>query len=192
MSTHVVLLQNNIDNTGNIMSDTKDKVKKPSSQGGPNDANSIEILETSIQELQRKYDQVNSVHDQLRVRVLALLTVVAGIATYIFTDVDFFNMSSADKFLFAIGSLLLITVFGVLLRIVSSSVWEMPVELKEIERASSIYKNRLAYLEYIQCDYLIAIRNNIARTDTSGKLFNRSIYGLVASAIILLALKGAN
>lgn len=148
-----------------------------------------EILELSIKELRIKYALINNIHDQLRVRVLAMLTVVVALATYTFKGMHFDKLDSSEKFLFGLGAIMLAAVFAVMIHLTSTRDWEVPVELKEIERAHSIYKTRLRYLRYIQKDYLTAVKGNGSRISTNGKFFNISLYVLSFSAIILLALK---
>lgn len=153
------------------------------------DSAESEIIQLSIIELQKKCDQINSAHDQLRVRVLAMLTVVIALATYVFTNIHLDRMSGPEKFLFGFGSMLLVLVFIILLLLTSTRNWEMAVEVKEIERAYSTYKSKLKYLRYIQGDYLEAVKGNTRRVAKTGYMFNISIYLLVISAIIILALK---
>lgn len=149
----------------------------------------IEILELSHKELQIKCAQVNSSHDQLRVRVLAMLTVVIALATYVFKGVHLDKMDGPEKFLFGFGAVLLVGVFLVMLKLTATRDWEMAVELKEIERAYPIYKTKVAYLRYIQDDYLTAVKGNMRRVQITGWLFNASLYVLTFSAILLLALR---
>lgn len=149
----------------------------------------IEILELSIKELQIKCEQINGSHDQLRVRVLAMLTVLIALANYVFKGVHLSIMDGAEKFLFGFGAFLLVCVFCIMLKLTATRGWEMAVELKEIERAYSIRKTKLAYLRYMQKDYLTAVKGNMGRVQTTAWLFNACLYVLSFSAILLLALK---
>lgn len=151
---------------------------------------SIEILEISIRELSSKYAVINSLHDQLRAKVLALLAVIIAGATYMYSDLKIMPAEQYGKILFILATVTLLAVFAMLLKCISSVDWHSPVEWKEIQRAENIYDSKLDYLKYIRDDYITAVRGNAAIVAAVANRFNQAIYLLSISAIILIVIKG--
>lgn len=150
-----------------------------------------EILKLSIKELTKKYNLVNNRYDQLRVKVLAILTIAVAGVTFIYSDLT--KIVPTQKygiFLFILGSILIAGALGVLLWLTSSVEWHSPVEVREIERAEKVYQNKLAYLRYIRDDYLVGFRGNAEILHKRSMWFNHVIYILVVGVIMVMAIKG--
>lgn len=151
----------------------------------------VEVLEIAIRELTNKYNFYNTIHEQLRVRVLALIAAAVAGATYIYSDLGTLIPTQRYGFvIFIIATVLLGVVFFMLLQLIQTIMWESPVEVKETERCLDSYDSKLQWLQFVKDDYITAIRGNSAIVAKRAKMFNNSVYLLIISAIILLVIKG--
>lgn len=156
----------------------------------PQDDTKIALLRISIDELKSRYAILNSIHDQLRVRVLAMLTVVTGFSAYVyanFKDTLPEDLNSISLSVIGLGALVY-TIF-ILARLLRSTEWTLPMDIPVIKNAYLIHGTELAYLQYVQDEYISAVDDNRNTTTMRAKLFDRAIISLVISVIIVVILK---
>jgi len=149
----------------------------------------IEVLKQTIRELHRRYDHINNAYDQLRFKVLGLLGgEVAGVS-FIFASGGFMPAQNYGKVFYFTGITFVVIAFGLLMSLISSVDWSLPLEVKELTNQKKKLPNELEFLEYIRNEYLECIKHCLSQYERRMKQFDRTIYVLVAGVIMLLVIK---
>lgn len=156
----------------------------------PPAATQEKILQTYVDELRRKYDQLNTAYDQLRVKVLAFITGELALVAYLFaTDMKLPHLIYGIVF-FLVGSGCIAASFVALIYSLRSSTWELPIDNVLLEEPDySIFPNQVANLEYICKCYTSALEKNNPKYQKRAKLFDISLMLLLTGVIILLVIK---
>jgi len=149
----------------------------------------IEVLKQTILELRRRYDHINNAYDQLRFKVLGLLGgEVAGV-TFIFSSGGFMPDQNYGKVFYVMGIVLIVAAFSLLMSLISSVEWSLPLEVKKLKEHKKNPPDELGFLEYIRDEYLTCVRKTIDQYEIRMKRFDRTVYILVAGVIMLLVIK---
>lgn len=147
-----------------------------------------------IDDLRRLYDRVASNYGNLKNRVLGLIAGEVAIASFVFSGDDFnvTTFTPAEKIFMGVGILLLAVAFGLLLWIVATADWQVPLDLKESRKLYQRYNSTLHYLEEIKEDYENCTEYCVAKLSSRATAYNRSLFILSSGIIIMLVIKFAS
>ena len=86
-----------------------------------------------IDDLRRLFDEVSSTYGSLKSRALGMLAGEVALVTFIFSGdgIKLLRLSDSERVFFGFGALALIISFGLLLWIVSTRQWLVPLDLKD-------------------------------------------------------------
>lgn len=155
-------------------------VKKPS----------VPVLQATIAEQQRVYDELVESKRQVNIKTLTLGGAGLALFTYLYTGGDLFIPDEIyGRILYVIGAVLALGAEGVLLfAIKPSGRWELPTESEHKLKNLSETSER-DYLEYIKDRYIYCFKHNSKHYSKKQRLMNLSFFPLVFGAIILVAIK---
>lgn len=161
--------------------------------GYMSDTDQAKIIRLSLDEHRRRYDNINNIYDQLRIKALALIAGEVAIITFLFSGWDFFKLiQGGDRLLlFVTGIILLGIAFGFLLWIISTVQWMIPHDYSTAGKwlKDKNYSNYHSFLEYMHDDYLTATKHCENIVNNKCKKFNWSIFLLAGGVIIVMVIK---
>ncbi len=148
------------------------------------------ILEAAIVEQQHTFARVSNIYDQLRLKALAVLAGEVAMITFLFSgDGVALPEETYGKLFYYTGVVALLFAFGLLMWTISPLLWKMPYDTYSSKDLISKYKTKLAFLEYLNDDYMEAINHCSSNVSRRSKRFNWTIYTLCVGVTILLAIK---
>jgi hypothetical protein len=147
------------------------------------------MLSLALEELRRTYDHINNIYDQLRVKVLALIGGEVAIVTLLFAIGMPLPRTVYGAIFLAAGLLFLSLAFALLLWIVSTVQWKIPVDMDEVASIYKRYNDAIGFLEYLRDDYIKCINHCAGHVSNRAKRFNWAIYVLCAGVIIIMVIK---
>ncbi|HJP96504.1 MAG TPA: hypothetical protein VJ843_03980 [Candidatus Saccharimonadales bacterium] len=144
-----------------------------------------------IDDLRRLYDHLSTNYHDLKNRVLALIAGELAIVTFIFSgkSLELSKFTSAEIIFFSVGIGLMALAFGMLLWIVATADWLIPLDLNESRKLYKRYNSKLDYLEYIKEDYEACTEHCLRKVAIRAKVYNRTLLVLSCAIIILLVIK---
>ncbi len=143
-----------------------------------------------IDDLRRLYDHINNNWINLKNRVLAVAFGEVAIASFIFSEkFKLKEFSPAELIFFFTGAGLIISSFIILIWIISTSNWVIPLDVPESKKLYKNYGSKLEYIEYIEEDYENSIQFCLKKMDTRSKVFNKVLIGMTAGILIMLVIK---
>lgn len=153
------------------------------------DEKKIEVLKSSIAEYQRIYSSVSNIYDQLRIKTLALIAGEVALLTFIFTDNFAFPGNYYIRVLLFAGIACLIGAAGIFFWIISGLDWLFPYEFMTADKIHKRFATKLAFYEFLNDDYIVAVTHNKTPVILRAKRINRAIYLLAAGVTIVLVVK---
>lgn len=144
-----------------------------------------------LDDLRRLYDHISANYQSLKNRVLALIAGEVAIVSFIFSG-DGFELdkfTSAERIFFFLGVILLGVAFGLLLWIVSTADWQIPLDVGESKKLYQRFNSKLDYMEHIKDDYEGCVVYCLGRMATRAKVYNRTLFILSSAILILLVIK---
>lgn len=149
----------------------------------------LAILRLSLVEMQRTYDHITNIYDQLRVKALAFIAGEVAIVTFLFTAEVMWPNILYGKVLFLSAIVSLLLAFGLLLWTIASVQWKIPCDFERCKDMACTHSTELKMARYIHDEYLSVLNYCIPLVDKKAKKFNLTIYLLSASVIIVLLIK---
>jgi hypothetical protein len=148
------------------------------------------ILQTSVDELRRKYDELNSTYDQLRIKALAFITGEIAVVTFLFaTGINIPHIIYGIVF-FLFGSGCIAISFILLLLSLRSVSWSLPIHPKVLEEHDyGTFPTKVDFLEYICKCYSTSLEKNHPKVEERAKMFDKALMLLFVGVIILLVIK---
>lgn len=153
----------------------------------------IEILRASITQLQKVYEHISNIYDQLRLKALALIAGEVAIVSFIFGDPNSRNIpDGADRRVFFFAAVVFLGLaFGILLWVISTVDWKLPHDFTKADDMLAD-KNRntpQSFLKYLHND-LCEVNDYCNKIVTRKcRKFNWTVYLLAAGVIILMVIK---
>lgn len=152
-------------------------------------AQKLEILETSIEELRSRYNEVCLSNDQIRVKVLAFITGELALVTFLFaTGINVPSVIYGIIF-FIVGIICCITSFVYLTLTLRGKKWKMPVDRDTLVDGHNKFKTRVQYLENVRDSYVSCIEEAIPVVSERSRIFDKSLMLILVGVIILLVIK---
>lgn len=144
-----------------------------------------------IDDLRRLFDEISRNYTSLKSRALGVLAGEVALVTFLFSgeDIALKYLTDAEKVFFAFGTIALLTSFGLLLWIVSTRQWMVPLDLKESRKLYARYDSELDWLEDIKEDYENCTGYILDVVKKRSAAFNKTLIILSCGIIIMLVLK---
>ena len=79
--------------------------------------------------------------------------------------------------------------FGLLIWIISTTHWIIPLDIADSKKLHKRYKNKLEYLEFIKGDYEETVQFCLDKHELRSKTFNKVLIALTCGILILLVIK---
>lgn len=148
------------------------------------------ILQTSVDESRRKYEELNSNYDQLRVKVLAFITGELALTAFLFASGIPLPRIIYGIVFFLVGVGCIAASFIILLLLLRSMTWSSPVHPSTLKKHDyREYPTKVAFLEHICKCYSVSLEKNEPRISTRARMFDNSLMLLFVGVIILLVIK---
>jgi hypothetical protein len=148
------------------------------------------ILQTSVDELRRKYDELCSDYDQLRIKILAFITGELALIAFVFaTGIKVPHVVYGIVF-FLCGAGCVAISFALLLILLTTIIWSSPIHPDTLENQDyNSFPTHAAFLEHICKCYSDSLRKNYKTFSERARLFDKSLMLLFIGVIILLIIK---
>lgn len=160
------------------------------------DSQSVKVLKIALEELRRVHDHITNSYDQLRTKALTMIAGEVAIVAFLFSDQNAklimpHDLAGIIFFLTALSGLL--SAFLLLIRSIAPGTWYVPGDMEEIEQINNGSDNRYEtdekFLLFLRKDYLESSYKCIQIINRRANWVNWGLYILLASVIILIALK---
>jgi hypothetical protein len=149
-----------------------------------------QILEIALEELRQKHSSQTSSYDQLRIKILAFITGELALVAFLFATGMTIPRVVYGLFFFIFGVVCLGLSFVILLLLLKSTDWFLPLKPKNLANIDyKIYPTKIAYMEHVNKNYAHVIDMNGEKIASRTKMFDISLMLLLAGVIILLVIK---
>lgn len=144
-----------------------------------------------LDDLRRLFDHVATNYSNLKSRVLGLIAGEVAIVSFIFsgTGIHPSKFTSTEKIFFGAGIALLTLSFGLLLWIIATAYWEIPLDIKASRELYKRFDSKIDYLEHIKEDYENCSEYSLKKMGTRSTVYNRVLIILSVGILILLVIK---
>lgn len=151
---------------------------------------SIPVLQATIAEQRRVYDELVDMKRQVNIKTLTLTGAGLALLTYLYSGGNLFIPDEIyGRILYVIGAILTFGAIGTLMYAVKpKGNWEMPTETEEKLKHLSDQDER-EYLEYVKNRYIYCYEHNTKYYHSMQRLMSLAFYPLVFGAIILVTIK---
>jgi|SRR5665213_1639469 len=149
-----------------------------------------DIEQVAVDELRRKYDELCHNNDQLRLKAVAFITGELALATFLFNKGIPLPIIIYGVVFFIFGIGCVTASFIMLLTLLKSASWHLPVNrnyIREIDGAE--YPDKASFLEYIKDCYITVLDKNTPKVSKANRRFDISLLLLVVGVIMLLIIK---
>lgn len=148
------------------------------------------ILQLSVDEVRRKYDELTRDFDQLRVKVLAFISGELALIALLFASGLPVPRIVYGIFFFLFGIGCITASFIILLFLLRSILWSSPIHPTALERHDySKFPTKADFLEFICKCYSVSLEKNSPKLSERAKLFDNALMLLFIGAIIFLVIK---
>jgi hypothetical protein len=154
------------------------------------------VLELTLQELQKKYNKICQDYDSARIKILTLFGGGLVFLSFLYSGKDasgradiFFPPNMDGRIFYIIGLALFLGALCIFFWAIRPSMWAMPTEASEIARLEERYNTRNKFLIYLKDEYTEAIEFCMKQHEHKVKLLDIGTTMLFIGAIILLVLK---
>lgn len=154
---------------------------------------SVVIEEThtdiAITEMRLHYERLTALYDGIKVRILALIAGEVAIIPFVFSD-GFPDVKSAQEGIFFAGGMVLFVVsFSLLLWAISTADWQMPFGTVDSRSSERLYPTSAKLKRFLKEDYESCSESCLKKIKVRARIFNVTLWLLVASLLILFVLK---
>jgi len=148
------------------------------------------ILQTSVDELRRKYDELCSNYDQLRIKILAFITGELALITLVFaTGIELPHIIYGIV-LFLFGAGCIVISFIILLLLLKTITWYFPIHPSTLENQDyRSFPTQVAFLEHICKCYSSSLDKNTDTYKNKAGMFDKSLMLVFVGVIILVVIK---
>jgi hypothetical protein len=139
------------------------------------DKDKEETILLVLDDLRRLFDHISNNYANLKNRVLGLIAGEVAITSFIFAGKGLHpsKFTSSEKIFFGVGVILLATCFGLLLWIIATAYWEIPLDIKMSRKLYTHFDSKLAYLEDIKEDHENCIEYSLGKMSIRSTVYNR-------------------
>ena len=148
------------------------------------------ILQTSVEELRRKYSELTNNVDQLRIKVLAFLAGELTLITFLFASGIAVPKIIYGIIFFLVGVGCIAASFIMMAMTLRSANWFSPINPSALEEHDyDKFPTHVASLEFICKCYSLSLEQNTPTYNQRTEMFDKALKLLFIGAIILLVIK---
>jgi hypothetical protein len=148
------------------------------------------VEQVAVEELRRRYDELCSNFDQIRLRVLAFITGELALASFLFSKGMALPSIIYGFIFFATGVICIMASFTILLTLLRTVSWRSPISRQYIRDIDyKEFPDKTSFLLYVKEAYIRVLDGNSPTISRANKRFDISLVLLVVGVIILMVIK---
>lgn len=161
-------------------------------QNSDNISDSILILKESIVELRRRYDFINDLYQNVRVKIITFMGAGFALLGYLYIDNSngdnlFIPADTYGKIFYFAGLAMVLLSLVILFISLKASSWELPTDADKLKKKDFVSLEE--FLIYVRNEYLKAIDLNLMIYEKKQSKLDFASHSLVIGGIVMLVIK---